>query len=380
MIVINEKSKCCGCEACANACPKNCIRMIEDDEGFLYPQVDQAVCINCHLCEKVCPVINFKAPGEGLIGAYAIRANDSDIRERSSSGGIFYYLAKSVLDKGGSVVAPVFDGKFELHHQIITDPALIDKAMGAKYVQSKIDDVYTEVEYLLKDKKIVYFTGTPCQISGLKKYLRQDYEGLITQDIICHGVPSPGIWNKHIQYLSVKGKIKKVNFRDKSRGWRGYSLKVTYEGGKVYCEPSYREPYLKTYSRDLSSRPSCFECPFKGEFRESDITLGDFWGIEKICPSMDDNKGTSLVIIHTEKGKKLLEPVLELSDFQEVKYQLALSYNKAALLPASPSPNREQFFKELLDEDYWMVMKKYSKDTKLTEVKRLIKGMIRHGK
>ena len=381
MIVIKKKSECCGCEACANVCPRGCIRMQQDYEGFLYPKVDPDACIDCHLCEKVCPISNYKAPAKGLNEAYAVRSNDNAIRDRSSSGGVFYYLARNILENGGIVVAPIFDESFILHHSIIDDPALLYQAMGAKYVQSKIQDVFTEVEKLLAQKKQVYFAGTPCQIAALKMFLKQDYEEIVTQDIICHGVPSPGIWKKHVQSLSKEGqRIERVNFRDKSRGWRGYSLKVNYNDGHEYCEPSYREPYLKTYSRDLSSRPSCFECPFKGENRQSDITLGDFWGIENVCPSLDDNKGTSLVLVHTRKGKILLETVLKMSEFQKVNSQLALSYNKAALVSTSPSPNREEFFNELSHGRYDDVMKKYSKDSMLTEVKRIIKGMIRYGK
>lgn len=379
MIVINDNSKCCGCEACANICPINCIHMISDTEGFLYPKVDEHLCINCHQCEKVCPISNYTTPGAGMIEAYAVKSNNIDIRLRSSSGGVFYHLTKGILDRGGVIAAPIFNESFELQHRILNDFNSLNMAIGTKYVQSRIQNIFREIKNLLQNKTIVYFAGTPCQVVALKKYLGKDYEGLVTQDLICHGVPSPGLWKRHIEYLMKEDqRIEQVDFRDKSRGWRGYSLKVKYENGHEYCEPSYKDPYLSAYSRELSSRPSCFECPFKGEHRESDITLGDFWGIENVCASMDDNKGTSLVMIHTDKGKQLLANLKEIAEIQEVNCTEALMYNKAAMISAIPSTKRAQFFADLEKNQYMTVMKKYCREGRITKFKRIVKSIIRH--
>lgn len=375
MIVIKDKSRCCGCEACASVCPVDCLHMRLDGEGFVYPEVNEHVCINCHRCEDVCPISNYRTPDCDVNSAYAVRSKNSDVRLKSSSGGVFYHLTKVILDRGGVIVAPAFNDYFELEHVVICDYYSLNRAIGTKYVQSRMNDIYIRIEKLLKRRVLVYFAGTPCQVLALKRYLGRDYDELITQDLICHGVPSPWLWKKHLEYLSKDDeRIEEVDFRDKSSGWRGYSLRVRFANGREYCEPSYSDFYLKAYSKDLSSRPACYECPVKGQCRVSDITLGDFWGIENFVASMDDDFGTSLVMIHTHKGKELFAHLKDEVDIQEVNCTEALIYNRTALVPPSPSKDRMRFFEELCTNEYMKVMKRYCRDGKLTEMKRFVRS------
>ncbi len=377
MITVDNKRDCCGCGVCLNTCPQSCITMTPDSEGFFYPRVDKNVCINCGMCERTCPEINMLIPHDEKTQAFACKSIDEDVRKISSSGGVFYLLSRLILSKGGIIAGPLFDVRYRLHHCIIEDEQQLKQAVGSKYVQSDTGIIYKKLRRILETGTLVLFSGTPCQISGLKNYLGKDYENLVMQDIICHGVPSPMVWEKHVRYLESKGKeIKNIRFRDKTNGWRTYSLKANFEDGKEYCKPSYKEPYLKMFSRDLTLRPSCFSCPFKGKERASDITLGDFWGIENVCPQMDDNMGTSLAIVHTYKGLQLFNGIKDELIISSVDADEALKYNGAALRPATTVENREQFFIDVIEDKYEDVIARYCRDSVLVRTKRGIKRLI----
>ena len=303
MIEIVEKKDCTGCYACVNICPQQCISMEVDNEGFWYPKVDNENCVQCKLCIYCCPINQRAAVGEQFPDAYACRNKDDEIRLGSSSGGVFYLLGRHALDNGGVVFGARFDSHFHIvHGWTETEEGLLE-FMGSKYVQSKIGDSYKHAEAFLRQGRKILFTGTPCQIAGLKSYLRKEYSNLLCVDFICHGVPSPKAWIKYLHFQEERtgSAVQRVAFRSKTSGWRQFSVCLCFANNAQYLQRFDGDPYMNAFLHDLSLRPSCYSCRFKTLIRQSDITLADFWGIEHVCPEMDDNKGTSLVLVNSEK-------------------------------------------------------------------------------
>ncbi len=346
MIEINNKSKCSGCQSCYNACPKHCIEMKSDEEGFLYPSIDTSACINCGKCEKVCPILNGKteSPSALQIG-YAAYNKDDVIRFKSSSGGIFTLLAEYIIRHGGVVFgAAMTDDCKGVHHIIVESVDDLEKLRGSKYVQSSIEDTYKTAKQMLDLGKFVLFTGTPCQIGGLISYLGKEYENLYTQDIICHGVPSPLVWKEYVEIINTNDpNPQKVSFRDKTTGWKSYSVKIDYKN-KIYKSLASDDLYINGFLADIYLRPSCYECAFKTVNRQSDITLADFWGINNIHPKMDDNKGTSFVWLHTQKGKTLFENVIDKTTAVEIQPNDAIQHNNSAISSTVMNEKRKSFF------------------------------------
>ena len=309
MLKLINKKDCCGCFACYNICPKECISMLKDSEGFSYPQIDSKKCIECNLCEKVCPIINRYVEGEDKLEGYYGYINDDNIRLGSSSGGIFSAIADYVIENKGIVIGASFDDNFAVKHSIIESKRDLWKLRGSKYVQSEINDIFKCVRDFLDDNRLVLFTGTPCQVAGLKKYLQKKYDNLYTVDILCHGVPSPKVWSKYINEKEKEygSKIFKINFRNKDEGWNNFSLKINFENGAIYKNNIKNDLYLKFFLNHLSLRPSCHSCKFKSLNRASDLTIGDAWGIDKIDSSINSYNGVSLVIVHSEKGERLIK-------------------------------------------------------------------------
>ena len=317
MINIQEKNECCGCAACVQSCPKQCIGLQEDDEGFLYPQVDTTICITCGLCDKVCPVINQKTLSQ-ISNAFAAVHRNDEIRKESSSGGVFTSLAEQIIGCGGVVFGAKYAKDGSVIHACIDSINDINKLRGSKYLQSVIGSVYIQTKRYLDKGQLVLFSGTPCQIAGLKLFLRKEYENLYTVDIVCHGVPSPKVWKDYITYLKQQKAIDFSdsfvipNFRDKENGWRQYMLDISlvdYKGEKSILHREFAKDniYMEGFLKNLYIRPSCFSCPAKGGRSNSDLTLGDFWGVECIQPDMDDNLGTSIVVVHTDKALQLID-------------------------------------------------------------------------
>jgi len=275
---IIEKKNCSGCHACYSICPKQCIKMCEDEEGFWYPQIDKEQCVNCGACKKVCPVLKEYQPNpRGK--AYACINKDEGIRMKSSSGGIFTLLASAVIEQGGVVFGVAFDSDFSAFHTYVEDKTELEKLRGSKYVQSRIFDTYKKVKEYLDLKRIVLFSGTPCQIGGLKTYLGKEYDNLIMQDIICHGVPSPLVWQKYITLRETKAgsKIGRTFFRHKKYGWKTYSVRFEFSNRTEYEQIFSKDLFMRAFLANLCLRPSCYNCHFKSKERESDITLADFW-------------------------------------------------------------------------------------------------------
>lgn len=302
--------------------------MEPDKEGFIQPKINKDLCNNCGLCHKVCPVYK-KIENEHNPHIFAALNNSDDIREISSSGGIFYTLAREILSEDGIVFGVKFNEKLDVIHSYTDKESQISEFCGSKYVQSNINNSYSDAEKFLKEGKQVLFTGTPCQIAGLKSYLKKDYPNLLTQDFICHGVPTPKAWEKYKELLekNYQSKIEKAQFRNKSLGWQKYSMLIKFKSEEIYSESVLNDAYLKGFISDIFLRNSCFNCVFKNNNFKSDITLADFWGIDNVLPQINDNKGVSLIIIHTEKGMQYIENIKDSIRLIKVEKEEALKSN-----------------------------------------------------
>lgn len=348
MIRISDKSKCCGCSACVHICPKQCVSLFLDNEGFLYPKVNASDCIDCGLCEKVCPVISQKEEKKPLETIAALSINE-DIRLKSSSGGIFTLLAENIIKQGGIV----FGARFDEEWAVVIDSAKtqdeIELFRGSKYLQARIGDSYKQCKEELDKGKEVLFSGTPCQIAGLQNFLRKPYSNLLTVDFVCHGVPSPGVWKKYLEEVlnSSKKAIKDVNFRNKPEGWRKFHLTINWDEENNTCTLSSRysdNPYMRAFLANMILRPSCYECPAKSGRSHSDITIADFWGVENFVPELDDDKGVSLVLVNTDKGKNTISKCT--LEVKAVDYDEVIPHNPSITTSARMHRSREKFFKK----------------------------------
>ena len=366
------KQDCVGCSACAQACPKQCIEMKADKEGFLYPNVNKEQCINCGVCINICPSRNSEDE-KIVISAYAAVNTNLAKRMNSSSGGIFPLLAEKMIDNGGIVYgAAMSDGCKELDHIRVETKEDLTKLYGSKYLQSNIKDTYSQIEEDLITGQKVLFSGTPCQVNGLKRYLRKEYTSLWTLDIFCHGVPSPLLWKKYIESQEKKydSEVINVNFRDKKYGWKNYGLHIIDNKGHDIFKLLTDDPYMYMFLHNYSLRKSCYSCPAKG-YRLSDITLGDFWGINQIFPDMNDKKGVSALIIRTEKGSQLLDSLRSNMILKEVDYDVITQYNPAEVTSVKMPKKREEFFIDVNNLTFIQLQKKY--------VSKTIKQRIRNG-
>lgn len=382
MIKITRPENCCGCSACAQRCPKQCITMEEDPEGFLYPRIDLSKCIDCKLCEKVCPIINPNEDKQPL-EVYATINPDEETRKQSSSGGVFSLFATRIIQENGVVFGARFDENGEVKHDYTETLEGLAVFRGSKYVQSRIGNTYQKAESFLKSGKKVLFSGTPCQIAGLKRFLRKDYDNLITVDFICHGVPSPKIWRHYLKVTCnqlARGKdyeIKAINFRNKDRGWKNFSfllnLNVTGKTNKTLCEPAGNNAYMKGFLGNLYLRPSCHYCAAKSGKSGSDITIADYWGVQKQNPSLNDDKGVSLAFYNTPKGN-----LYKLPSDTPLSYPKAIKYNRAAVKSHKAHRKRNLFFQKFNEgeTDMTALISRLTKETITAKAIRLTKRII----
>lgn len=379
MLYITEKKRCCGCEACVQKCPQQCISLIEDEEGFMYPKVDAGRCIECGLCEKVCPFRN-QGIERSPLETYAAKNPDEEIRKNSSSGGVFSSFIDKIISNKGIVFGASFNDNWEVVHSYADTKEGCIKLRGSKYVQSHIGNSYKEVESFLKEGRQVLFSGTPCQVAGLNLFLKKRYDNLLTVDFICHGVPSPGMFRwyllEELQKVAIEGDkkntvsfrtihsipkrnalldvegvdIRGINFRNKMRGWKNYSfvldlVKASADDEKTTVSSSStldENPFLRGFIRDLYLRPSCHHCQVKKLRSGSDITIADFWGLNKIRPDLDDDKGLSAVMINTEKAENFFSQLNV--DKVLASFKTVLKYNRAIhISPSIPSNRRKMF-------------------------------------
>lgn len=364
MIYINDKANCCGCEACSEICPTKCISMKSDEEGFLYPNVDVEKCINCGICESICPILNQHLVSDRIKEGYAAINKDLSERLTSSSGGIFTLLADYVLNLGGVVVGCILSEDCKkAYHVIIEDKQQLDKLRGSKYVQSNMQNVYRNIKMQLEKNRKVLFSGTPCQVVALKSFLKKEYSELICIDVICHGVPSPRLWRDNVEYIekTKKCKLKNVNFRSKKQGGHSAYGILYQKDTKSFFRNKKQDPYFQFFLKNLSLRPSCYECAFKGLERISDITLGDFWGIEDYFPDLDDGKGVSIVVIHSIVGKTLIKEIESGMIMKKINIHEVFDKHNKAMCESSKMPeNRNAFWRDYKMLSFEKLCKKYA--------------------
>lgn len=354
MIIVTDKSKCCGCTACMSACLKRCIKMDPDEEGFLYPKVDLETCTNCGVCEKVCPILN---PGEVSLGnpvSFTIQNKNDIVLKASTSGGFFQTLCDYTIHQNGYVVGVEFDEQFKVVHKIAETMDESKNFMGSKYVQSDLTDIFCRVKKLLDKGRLVTFSGTPCQVAGLKSCLRKDYHNLITVDLVCRSVPSPKLWSKYLDYQRNRyhSEVKSIQCRSKRYGYHNGSLVIQFTNGKQYSGSNRVDLYGKAFHHDVCSRPSCYNCKFKTVSRCSDFTIFDCWHPELLAKGLhDNNKGYTNVLIHSAKGLKIFETKLKIAfasfqtDVKEVlKFTGEMAEKPIAMLEA------RKYFYEILEE------------------------------
>ncbi len=339
---------CTGCGACFNICPHKAIVMKANAEGFLYPEVDENLCVHCNLCRKVCPVNHPDYEAALEPECYAAMASD-ELRRGSSSGAVFPLLAQYVLQNDGYVCGAAFTEDMRaVEHILIANDSELQKLKSSKYLQSNTGKCYTEIKKLLTAGKMVLFTGTPCQVAGLKGYLQKRYDNLFCVDIICHGVPSPKVFQKYQDELGLDGKVISVNFRDKINGWSPYLTTTTTTTTTTYSCPAENDVFMKLFLSNLCLRESCGSCPFNKMPRQGDLTIGDFWRIDHCNPAYNDKKGTSAVLVNTAQGKKLLNQIAaNFKLLKKVKLQYALDGNKTLYTSSPIHKGRDIFFKNL---------------------------------
>lgn len=349
MIKITDKSKCTGCSACYSACPISCIQMKKDEEGFYYPLADASKCIRCGKCEKVCPVLNEHKPDTNVRKVYICQNKSIEVRKDSTSGGVFSALSQYVIDRGGIVFGAEFDDKFCVRHGSGETSEDLGKFRGSKYVQSWMGDTFKAVQDELKKDRWVLFSGTPCQVAGLNAFLGKKYEKLVLMDIVCYSISSPGIWEQFLEKIGKSipiDQVAKIKFRDKTKYGYEYTLMTFYDkNGKVLnSEGPESNPMLRSFVSNTSTRPSCYDCKFKTVDRVSDFTVWDCYNIYKYDKGMDDNQGTSHLIVHSSKGISMLDEIGHYLSLQEVNAKQAIASEPAMTECAQPSEMREKFF------------------------------------
>lgn len=345
MIQIADKHDCCGCTACQSACPRQCITMRPDKEGFLYPVVDAAACIDCGLCLKVCPHLN-PADSVSPLDLWAAINVDTDERMASSSGGVFSLLARDVLSRGGAVAGAAFAPDWAVEHTIIRSLDELPRLQGSKYLQSRMGNTYAQVKNLLQQNCEVLFSGTPCQIAGLRKFLCKDHPCLLTIEVVCHGVPSPLAWKSYLkEYVGQPQYLLSVSFRSKSESWKKYNYEFSLKSGDTISQTFHDNPYSQAFLSNLDLRPSCHNCKARSGRSGADITLSDYWGVKHHHPEADDDRGTSCVLANTPRGLQAVEQLQSTDRLQAIptRYDWILQGNPSLAHDTSEPSLRRPF-------------------------------------
>ena len=383
MIQIQNKVDCCGCNACGDACAHGAITFKTDNEGFWYPEVDMQKCTDCHLCEKVCPIINIKELKKNDLPqsiCYAAEHKNLEVVFDSTSGGLFSALADIMYKSGGYVGGAVFNDDFSVRQYISNDKKDLPRLRSSKYLQSHLDGFYKQVRDLLKAGEKVLVCGSPCQMAALRAFLRKDYENLIIADYICRGINSPKVWRKYLDSFEERYGSKVVYCKAKSKeyGWRNLTQKVILANGKHYYETKDQSNFTKGYLQTgVYCRSSCYDCKFKGYPRIADITLADFWGIEKVNKTLEKNLGTSLVMINSKKGEAYFEQVKKRINYVPVPFESIEAGNRSLNLSVDPPKvDREEFFRDLDQMSFLQIADKYIKPKNICK-KAIIKKVLK---
>lgn len=379
MVQVTDKVKCSGCAACYNACIVQAIDMVADKEGFVYPQIDFNKCIRCDKCAKVCPYVNPLETEADLQKCFVAYNKNIEDRFSSSSGGIFVALAKEILREDGIVFGAAFDENYMVYHKSAENEKEIISLMGSKYLQSRIGTIYQEVFSQIKRDRKVLFVGSSCQIGGLMSYLGKSYNNLICVDFICLGIPSPKVWSDYLDTFFERDKIRFINFKDKSLGWHTFSLRIKGED-KNFVKNGKLTYFFSGYFKQLYSRPSCSSCIFKQGNRISDITISDCWGYHKIAPEMDDNKGLSSIVCHTEKGIGLFERIKWQLEYKEANFEDVLKYNGNYNTSVAMGEQRDNFWRDYDCLPKKRVFRKYCKPDKENMIIMLVQRIKHKGK
>lgn len=367
MEILSLNKECCGCGCCSNTCSKKAIKMVPDNEGFLYPKIDKEKCINCNCCDLVCPVLEQKKTpkySQNLPTCFAAFNKNDSVRLDSTSGGVFSAFAEQFFREGGYVAGAVFDKDWGVRHIVTNKKDDLDSLRSSKYLQSDMGYVYSETKKHLEQGKKVLFIGAPCHIAGLKLFLnKQDYPNLILGTFICLGANSPKVFQKYLSYLNNKyeSRPKIIKFKNKTFGWHRFSTRIEFENGKTYIEDRYHDLFMVGYlTTHFFMRPSCYQCNFRGFSPAADFTFADFWGIEKIFAEFDNDHGTSLVLLHTEKGKDFFEKNTLLETHKEEVFHNIFKENPAIFRDADcDQKKRELFYKDLDQYDFSELSKRY---------------------
>lgn len=336
--------------ACFAICPAGSISLEFDELGFRYPKIEESTCISCGACKAVCPVSKSDSRCQDALATYAAFSRD-DIRARSSSGAVFFHLAQSMIERGGTVAACCMTADFYgAEHALASSVEELGPLLGSKYVQSDTSKIYRDVKRELQQGHHVLFCGTPCQVAGLRACLNEGLTELLeTIDIVCHGVPSPRIWREYLAYLedAYGSRAQRVFFRDKRKGWQRYSLVVEFKNSSIYSSDVVEDLYLRGFVSDLYLRNSCHHCAFKGSKHMGDLTLGDFWGIGEIAPELYDGRGTSVIVVNTNVGSTMLNLIAEQLYMKKVDSKKAMEHNPSYFKSSSENYLRGWFIKRL---------------------------------
>lgn len=390
MIGILPAEHCCGCAVCRAVCPRDAILMRPDAEGFLQPVVDVTRCVQCGLCRKACPVLCPGDPRQPL-SVFAARTKDTALRLDSSSGGIFSLLARQTLAKGGIVYGAAIrltDGK--VVHQSAETEEELSALRGSKYIQSDVCDVYRQAKRQVLSGRQVLFSGTPCQIAAFCRVVGRDCENLLCVDVICHAVPSPLAWRKYLEKRFAEQNqgrdsaqagglaFRKISFRCKNCGWKRYSLSLRFANDREYLKDLQHDTFLRGFLAELYNRPSCHQCPVREARSGADLTIGDYWRVWERFPELDDDKGTSLVLINTRKGESALIALAAEVDARPSDFADAVRTNPALVRSAPAHSKRELFFRSLrAGKDFDGLVRKFLRRPMWRRCGSLVKRLIR---
>lgn len=379
MIEIKEKKKCCGCTACYGVCPKYAIQMEADEEGFKYPVVDEGKCVDCGLCEKVCPIKNEKPTGVGLSRKYAVQNSDDNERYMSTAGGVFSLISNWIIEeKNGLVYAVGFNNATVLHKRA-EEKYQLDEMRGSKYVQSDLGKYFQEIKQNLLCGKECLFVGTPCQVYGLSKYIGDSglRDHIILVDLLCLGVSSPYLYKKWVSYLEDKydDSLKKVYFRDKSYGYATANVRVEFQNGKILEQRYDTKSLMKTFFSGYNMRPSCYDCSFRCVDRVSDFTIGDFHQIGQYSTDMDDDKGTTCVWVHSQKGDMVFRQVKDKMVFILLDEKCSATLDTISKKTNWPN-DRNEFWKDANQLNYGVFSKKWAKNSLSSIAANIFKPII----